>query len=99
MAPQQELQDLLLTIVPNVYFQPPASVQMEYPCIVYARDNADTKFAGNAPYRFTQRYAVTVIDRNPNSDVLKGVAALPMCTYNRYFAADDLNHDVFQLYF
>ena len=94
-----QLQSILEAITTNVYFQPPANVQMQYPCIVYSRDTADTKFADNNPYRFTKRYQVTVIDRNPDSGLPEKVANLPMCTHNRFFTADNLNHDVFMLFF
>lgn len=94
---QSLLEDLLGTR--NVYFQPPNNVQMQYPCIVYTRDNADTKFAGNLPYRYTKRYQVTIIDRDPDSPIHDKVAALPMCIFDRSFAANNLNHDVFSLYF
>lgn len=99
-APRETLQTLLEGALGSayVYFQPPANVQMTYPCIVYQRDSSDAKFAGNAPYSYTQRYQVTVIDKNPDSDVVGKVALLPLCTYNRFFAADNLNHDVFNLY-
>lgn len=95
------LQSLLETLAgsDNVYFQPPANVQMQYPAIVYERDAANTEFAGNSPYRYTKRYQVTVIDGNPDSDIPDKVARLPMCTFNRHFTADNLNHDVFDLYF
>ena len=95
------LQALLETILGtrNVYFQPPPNLQMEYPCIVYHRDSAVTEFAGNVPYKYTQRYQVTFISRNPDDVVFKKVAALPMCTFNRWYAVDNLNHDVFNLYF
>lgn len=83
----------------NVYFQPPADVQMQYPAIVYQRDQADTEFADNNPYRYTQRYSVTVIDRDPDSDIPAKVASLPQCVFNRFFAANELNHDVFILYY
>lgn len=95
-----QLHNLLKTLgTDNVYFQPPANVQMQYPCIVYKRDQADTKFAGNYPYNYTQRYQVTVIDTNPDGGLLSKVASLPMCLFNRFFTANDLNHDVFVLYF
>ena len=83
----------------NVYFQPPNGLAMEYPCIVYKRDAANTEFAGNKPYRYTKRYQVTVIDRNPDSLIPDKVAALPECVFNRHFTAGNLNHDVFVLYF
>jgi hypothetical protein len=72
---------------------------MKYPCIVYKRDTADSKFASNNPYRFTQRYQVTVIDRDPESAIPNKVAALPLCVYSRFYAVEGLNHDVFNLYF
>lgn len=83
----------------RVYFQAPANVQLEYPCILYRRDPSETQFAGNNPYRITKRYEVTVIDRSPDTDIPERVAALPMCLMTRTFAADNLNHYVFTLYF
>lgn len=83
----------------NVYFQPPSNVEMRYPAIVYQRDSADTKFADNGPYSYTKRYQVTVISRDPESPIPDRMAALPMTTHERWFAADNLNHDVFTLYF
>lgn len=99
MGQRLELQTLLSELAPNVYFQPPANVQLKYPAIVYQRDNLSTKFADNAPYNHKQRYQVTVIDRNPDSDIPSKLAALPMCNFNRFFVANDLNHDVYTLYF
>lgn len=83
----------------RVYFQPPANVQMEYPCFTYNWETSDTAFAGNNPYRLTKRYQVTYIDRSPDSDVPEKVAALPMCRHDTTYAADNLNHYVFTLYF
>lgn len=99
MAPRLSLHQLLETICPNVYFQPPTNVQMEYPCIVYNRDFADTKFADNEPYSHELRYMVMVIDRNPDSELPGKIAALPKSLFNRFYTADNLNHDVFNVYF
>lgn len=101
MGQRQQLQTLLEELQgdEHVYFQPPANVQMEYPCIVYQRDDLDKKYADNNSYGLRQRYQVTVIDRNPDSPVIAKIAALPMCSFNRFFVADNLNHDVYSLYF
>lgn len=93
------LHQILLSLVSNVYFQPPEGLQMVYPCIVYQRDYADTKFADNGVYSHDKRYQVTVIDRDPDSDIPNKVAALPKCLFSRFFAADQLNHDIYNLYF
>jgi hypothetical protein len=84
---------------PNVYFQPPSSVMMNYPAIVYARDYAKTLFGDNRPYHGRTRYQITVIDKNPDSVILDRIAALPMCLFSRHYTADNLNHDTYNLYF
>jgi hypothetical protein len=99
MAPRQQLHDILKAITDNVYFQPPENVALEYPCIIYNRDFIETKFADNEPFSLTKRYMVTVIDRNPDSDIPDKVALLPMSTFNRFYTADGLNHDVYQVFF
>lgn len=98
---QSQLQQILETLLGsrNVYFQPPTNVIMQYPCIVYSRNSVDTKFADNSPYQFTKQYQVTVIDRNPNSGIPDKVAALPLCKFETFFTKDNLNHDVFNLFF
>lgn len=83
----------------KVYFQPPPNLSMTYPCIRYERDSAETEFAGNRPYRYTKRYQVMVIDSDSDSLIPDKIAALPMCTFDRWYAVDNLNHDVFNLYF
>ena len=83
----------------KVYFQPPSNVTMTYPCLVYERSKAETRFADNNPYRYTKRYTVTVIDRDPDSEIPDRVAKLPMCTHSTFFVADNLNHDIFDIYF
>lgn len=99
MAQRSLLHQLLESFVENVYFQPPTNVQLTYPCIIYERDFADTKFADDLPYSYMTRYSVTVIDRDPDSEIPAKVASLPRTIFNRFFTADNLNHDVFSLYF
>lgn len=101
MAPREELHQILKNLLgtPNVYFQPPANIRMNYPCIVYKRDSATTQHADNEPYTHRKRYQVTVIDRDPDSTTPDKVARLPMCTFNRFYTADDLNHDVYNIFF
>lgn len=97
--PRAELHDILKGVVSNVYFQPPEDVKLVYPCIVYERDDVRTDFANNFPTRNTVRYQVTVIDPNPDSDIPNKVGALPMCSFDRFYAADQLNHDVYNIFY
>lgn len=99
LRPRSDLNDILLSICPNVYGQPPANVQMKYPAIVYERDRADTKFADDKPYSVTRQYALQLITQNVDDSIFEALAALPMCTHERYFVVDNLHHDVFNIYF
>jgi len=99
MAPRLELQTLLEGITENVYFQPPENIELLFPCIVYRRDSDRSDWADNERHRHHWRYEVTVIDRNPDSSLVEAVLELPYCNFNRHFTADNLNHDVFNLFF
>lgn len=99
MAPRLQLHNLLESFVDKVYFQPPVNITLEYPCIIYKRDYADTKFADNVPYDHVTRYMVTVIDRDPDSDIPSKIAGLPMSLFTRFFTVDNLNHDVYRVFF
>lgn len=102
MGQRVDLQTILSQILGDnkrVYFQPPANVEMNYPAIVYHRDNIDIERADNKSYMKTTRYQVTVIDRDPDSELPGKIADLPMCSYSRAFKSEGLNHDIFQLYF
>jgi hypothetical protein len=84
----------------NVYFQSPPTTGMLYPCILYRRDNIKTEFANNLPYGHAKEYQVIYIDKDPDAeDVKKQIQALATCTYERYYTADNLNHDVYKLFY
>lgn len=101
MGSRLELQNILEGILGSnhVYFQPPSTFQMLYPCIVYERSGITTMFANNLPYFHAKKYKVTVIDFNPDSPIPDAISELPRCRFSTSFKADDLNHDVFTLIF
>lgn len=82
----------------NVYFQPPESVEMKYPAIVYERSDLANTFADNTVYMQRHVYQVTVIDKNPDSVVVDKISQLSRCKFIRHYKADNLNHDVFTIY-
>jgi hypothetical protein len=96
-----ELHDLLIGLLgsEHVYFQPPPTVQMVHPCIIYKRDSLVKNHADNEPYKIRYRYQVIVVDSNPDSDIPVKFAMLPMCSFERFYTADNLNHDVYNLYY
>lgn len=83
----------------NVYFQPPNNVKMKYPCIVYSRSQLDIKHANNHPFLIQQRYQLTVIDSDPDSELLEKITKIPSIQFNRHYTADNMNHDVYNIFY
>lgn len=71
---------------------------MKYPAIVYSRYDIENLHADNRPYISAPAYQVTVIDKNPDSNIVEKISQMEGCRYNRGYRADNLNHDVFIIY-
>ena len=101
MDRRPNLQTLLETVLGsrNVYFQPPSSVHNKYPAIIYSRANIENLHANNRVYLSNIAYQLTVVDRDPDSEIVDKVSQLPKCSFNRHYVADNLHHDVFTIYF
>lgn len=83
----------------NVYFQPPESFKLKYPCIIYTKSDESYRHADNMKYYNRNVYDITVIDPDPDSCIPKKVSELPYCRYNRFYVADNLNHNVYTIVF
>ena len=82
----------------RTYFQSPGSEMMKYPAIVYERSRIQNRFADDRVYLQSDEYQITVIDENPDSEIVRQVSLLPKCQHDRHFVADNLHHDVFTIY-
>lgn len=96
---QTFLTDLFGDSVAKVYIQPPAGKQMVYPCVLIQRDTGATAFADNEVHRHQKRYLLTGIAEDPDSGLYDLLASLPRSRHERSFPADNLNHDVFTIFF
>ena len=83
----------------NVYFQPPESVRMSYPAIVYSLDNIENRHANDSVYHMRDRYSVMYITQNPDDQAIRVIASMPLCRFDRHYKADNLNHYVYTIYF
>lgn len=101
MRTRMELQAMLEDIMGtrNVYFQPPGNVKMAYPCIVYDISQIDLKRANNEPYMENRKYSLTLIDRNPESQILDKLLELPYVSFNQHYVSDGLHHFNLSLYY
>lgn len=99
--PRSELHVILEAIegVNDAWFQEDPTKTLNYPVIVYARDDSFSLYADNIKYLFKKRYTVTVIDRDPDSLIPDLVELLPLTTFDRFYKSAGLNHFAFKLYF
>ena len=101
MATRVDLQVKLERILGsrNVYYQPPESVKINYPAIVYSRSDIDINYADDKSYMNTNRYEIIVIDKRPDNDATGQILMLPHCSFDRHYTSDNLHHDVLTLYY
>lgn len=101
MATRLELQAKLeeLLGMKHVYYNPPETLKLEYPAIVYSKSRIETRKANNSTYSKNTRYDITVIDKRPDNPVIDKLMELPYCSYDRPYKSDNLYHDVLSLYY
>ena len=102
MASRLSLQDELETLLgsENVYFQPPESLRMNYPCIRYELSNITQLRANNGNYATHKAYTVYHIYKDPDGDLINTfLTTFQMCDYNRHYTGDGLHHDVYTIFF
>lgn len=82
----------------NVYFSAPSV--MKYPCIKYDMQPFIVDYADNIKYRNKQCWSLTVIDTDPDSEILNRLEdAFQYLSFDRFYATDGLNHFVYTLYY
>lgn len=101
MPSRIELGDLIRAILgsENAYFQPPKSIEMNYPAVVYNLSNIENTYANDGVYLSARQYTLILIDKNPDSPLVEKFVSLPTCRFDRAYKADNMNHFVFTIYF
>ena len=101
MGSRIELQAMLEELLGsrNVYFQPPESIRMKYPAIVYSLNNIEKFHASNAIHKRNVAYTIAYIDEDPDSENVEKISKLPYCNFDRFYTSDNLNHYIFTIYY
>lgn len=97
-----ELQEMLETFLGsrNVYFQPPESIRMNYPAIVYDLYRVNQRFASDRQHIGYPGWSITIIDRNKDVDyVSRMLEDFRYCSVERIYVADNLAHYSFIVYY
>lgn len=82
----------------NVYFQPPKSITLKYPCIIYNRIPQHVLRANDRPYVIQQQYQVTYITKNPDDPLITSIIeAFEDIRPTRFFITDNLYHNNYEL--
>lgn len=79
----------------NVYFQPPESIKITYPAIIYSRSDIEKTHASDNVYGQNIKYQVTVVDHDPDSPIVEKMLAFKFAVFNRHYSANGLSHDQF----
>ena len=82
---------------PHVYYQPPESIKLEFPCIIYNKSKKYAIHADNDKYLRYTSYDVTVISKDPDDPLVDAVWDITNSTYDRSFVSDNLHHDTFTI--
>lgn len=99
-ARRQILRDKFRTICPNVYFSPPESIKMTYPCIRYKKYNGFVSYADNVKYRNLTAYEVMILSTDPDEPLNEALMDnFDYVTFNTRYVSDGIQHDVYRLYF
>ena len=92
----------------SVYFQPPSNVSgagqkviknIKYPAIIYSLDEYNTMSANNKKYSVQKEYGVTLITKDPDSDLPDKLVMVPTSRFDRNYESDGLYHSVFTIIF
>lgn len=82
----------------NVYYQPPESIRLVYPCIVYNLNSILKLTANDKAYKINKSYQVTRISKLADDPAVDRILELPYCSFDRYYVSDNLHHYVFTIY-
>lgn len=101
MASRLKLHEELVEVLGSrcVYFQPPESIKLKYPAIIYERHDIPNRFANDEVYLQTIKYKVTVVDRDPDSEIVSRMSKFKTAKFDKHYVVDGLNHDVFTIYY
>lgn len=83
----------------NVYYQPPTSIKLKYPCILYNLESANDVHAENDIYRRLYRYSLTYITKDPEDPMWEMINDLRYCRFDRFYTSDNMNHFVYTIYY
>lgn len=83
----------------NVYYNPPSTTKLQYPCIIYNLSDIRTNKANNNVYLLDHVYQVTLIGTKVTDDTKdKILTEIPYSNFNRSYINNGLYHYVYTIF-
>ena len=98
MCSVNDLYTQLKDIVDYVYFQPPESVKLQYPCVIYSLKDIKARKADNMPYTTSLGYSLLFMTKDPKDERIISFMNLEHCKFDRYYSADNVHHYSYTVY-
>lgn len=94
---QSKLEELLGS--DRVYYQPPESITLKYPCILYTPDPFYSRKADNTSYITYNRYHVQHIYKQINGSLYSDImSTFKHVSHDQRHIVDSLYHDEYTIY-
>lgn len=100
MADRSALSQMLIGIMgeDHVYFQPPESIRLNYPCIVYKLQRLEQHYADGIKYNNMRCYSLIFISKDADDPLIDLIDELPYCSHQDRYISSNLYHDSFIIY-
>jgi len=101
MANWEDVRTTLMNVTgaTNVYYQPPPTLKMQYPCIIFEKSDEQFKHADNSVFNRMIEYQAKVVYSDPDCPIIEQMSKVRYCRFDRHYKADGMYHDVYSLYF
>lgn len=78
----------------NVYYNPPESQKMNFPCIVYNMTNIQPIHADNKTYLDYTTYKLIHVSKQADSPVIRTILDIPMTRFSTKYVKNGFYHTV-----
>lgn len=78
----------------NVYYNPPETIQMKFPAIVYSLDFIDQIHADNKKYIDWTTYKVIVVSNKPDHPAIRKILNMEMTRFSTSYTRNGYYHTV-----
>lgn len=83
----------------HVYYDPPESFKLKFPCIVYNDTGRSVMRADNGVYIKFRRYMLNYITKNADDPMVDTIEELQYCRLRTPYTADNLFHHPYDIDF